>query len=464
VTKRLFNHVIAIMGIALFAFLAIASASTPSDIRDDYKVPQNKNWEADIAEWTKVIKNNPNDHKGYNARGVSYYYNGQYDLAIADFETALRLGDSNARDNLAKAQQAAGRQNASEPSLAQAAQTAQSSEDDFDIKQNAQGTITITGYHGTATRIVIPATIDGVKVTEIAAGVFKYYPLLNRSGNIAITSVIIPDSVTTIGEEAFLNSHLTSVTIPDSVRTIGARAFAAGDFAVAGFYGIGGGKLTNVTISNSITTIADGTFAGNQLTNVTIPDSVTSIGNYAFNGNKLTNVVIPNRVTTIGNDAFNNNQLTSVTIGNRVTTIGFGAFANNQLNGVIIPNSVTTFADHTQVGQDGAFAKNRLTSIIIPNSVTYIGHGTFANNQLTSVTISSSATTFGGGGAYDKVFAGNPITSITLPANLDLKSRQYGKPTNNIDDVFPNNFGTFYESQGKKAGTYTWSGRLWRLE
>ena len=458
--KRLINHGIAIIGIAVFALLAIMCVSTPATIRDNYKIPDNKNWGADIAEWTKIINRDPGSFKAYNARGVSYYYNGQYDLAIADFETALRLGDSDARDNLAKAQQAASKQNTSEPSLVQAApapvqaipaQAAQSSEDDFDIRQNAQGTITITGYHGTATRIVIPATIEGVKVTEIAAGVFEYYPRLNRPDNIAITSVIIPDSVTTIGEGAFLNSHLTSLTIPDSVKTIGVRAFSSN-------------QLTSVTISNSITTIANGTFAGNQLTNVTIPDSVTSIGDDAFNGNKLTGVVIPNRVTTIGNDAFNNNQLTSVTIGNRVTTIGFGAFANNQLTGVIIPNSVTTFADHTQVGQDGAFAKNRLTSIIIPNSVTYIGHGTFANNQLTSVTISSSATTFGGGGAYDKVFAGNPITSITLPANLDLKSRQYGKPTNNIDDVFPNNFGTFYESQGKKAGTYTWSGRLWKIE
>ena len=177
----------------------------------------------------------------------------------------------------------------------------------------------------------------------------------------------------------------------------------------------------------------------------------------------LTNVIIGNSVTTIGVNAFYDNKLTSVTIGNKVITIGFGAFANNRLTSVIIPNSIKTFEDHTQVHQYGAFANNQLTSIIIPNGVTYIGHGTFENNQLTSVTISSNATTFGGGSAYDDVFGNNPITTITLPENVDLRSRQYGNPTNNINAIFPNNFGTFYESQGKKAGTYTWSGRIWTV-
>lgn len=326
----------------------------------------------------------------------------------------------------------------------------QSSEDDFDIKQNTRGTITITGYHGTATNVVIPEKIEGVPVTEIAESVF-YYHWRNLSGNIAITSVIIPDSVTTIGREAFLGSHLTSVIIPNSVTSIGASAFA-------GEYHTGEGKfigrLTSVTISNNITSIADGAFSGNQLTTVTIPDKVTAIGNNAFSDNKLTSVTIPNRVTTIGNNAFINNKLISVTIGNGVTTIGFGAFANNQITSVIIPNSVTTFVGNTRVDQDGAFFNNRLTSITIPNSVTSIGQGTFANNQLTSVAVSNSATAFMGSGT-ESAFANNPITSITLPANANLKGNA---------DVFSNSFEAFYESQGKKAGTYIWSGRIWRVE
>jgi hypothetical protein len=346
-----------------------------------------------------------------------------------------------------------------------------STEDDFEIRQNTRGTITVTGYKGTSKHVVIPASIEGVAVTEIAEEAFRQK---------AITSVIIPDSITTIGDLAFFDSHLTSVIIPDSVTTIGASAFA-------GDYSIGNrsytGRLTSVTISSNITTIADRTFAGNQLTSVTIPNKVTAIGNDAFNGNQLTSVIIPGSVTTIGNNAFNGNQLTSVTIGSKVTTIGFGAFANNQLTSVIIPESVTTFVESHGFSDVGAFANNRLTSIIIPKSVVDIGNKTFANNQLTSVTIHNSAVTFWqltspsppvfsfgetafGGSSGDGPFINNPITTITLPANVDFRTRDYRFNSKSRDtrDIFPNSFSAFYESQGKKAGTYTWSGRIWKVE
>ena len=62
------------------------------------------------------------------------------------------------------------------------------------------------------------------------------------------------------------------------------------------------------------------------MTTVAIPNSVTSIGEGAFLGNQLTNVTIGNGVMSIGNSAFVSNQLTNVTIGNGVTSIGESAF------------------------------------------------------------------------------------------------------------------------------------------
>ena len=177
-------------------------------------------------------------------------------------------------------------------------------------------------------------TISGTgAMTDYSASVPWY------SSRSSITSVIISDGVTSIGDKAFYNcSSLTSVTIPNSVTSIG-------DFAFDGCSG-----LTSVTIPNSVTSIGDYAFwYCSGLTSVTIGNSVTSIGNYAFwYCSSLTSVTIPNSVTSIGYVAFANcSSLTSVTIPNSVTSIGGEAFAYcSGLTSVTIPNSVTSIGDY----------------------------------------------------------------------------------------------------------------------
>jgi hypothetical protein len=125
-----------------------------------------------------------------------------------------------------------------------------------------------------------------------------------EKSNRSITTVVIEDGVTSIGQNAFIGCiGLRSITIPNSVTSIGNNAFD-------------GAGLTSITIPNSVTSIGTGAFARcNGLTSVTIPNSVTSIGWSMFRDcRRLTSVTIGSGVTSIGGDAFAGcSGLTSVT-------------------------------------------------------------------------------------------------------------------------------------------------------
>ena len=177
-----------------------------------------------------------------------------------------------------------------------------------------------------------------------------------------VTDVVIPESITSIGNKAFLGCRgLTSVTIPNSVTNIGYSAFGSCT------------GLTSIIIPNSVDSLA-GFDDCSSLISITIPNSVTYIGWKAFmNCVGLTSVTIPNSVTSIGSDAFSGCRgLTSVTIPNSVTSIGSSAFEYcSGLTSVTIPSSVTSIDSY-------AFRDcNNLISITIPNSVTSIKYSAF---------------------------------------------------------------------------------------
>ena len=147
------------------------------------------------------------------------------------------------------------------------------------------------------------------------------------SGCSGLTSVTIPNSVTSIGEWAFNFTGLTSVTIPNSVTNIDRYIFGC-------CKGLSSIKVENGnTVYDSrdncnaiIETNTNTLIAGCK--NTVIPNSVTSIESGAFQGSGLTSVTIPNSVTYIGDYAFSVcTGLTSVTIPNSVTGIAYGAFA-----------------------------------------------------------------------------------------------------------------------------------------
>ncbi|MCI6627309.1 MAG: leucine-rich repeat domain-containing protein, partial [Tenericutes bacterium] len=191
--------------------------------------------------------------------------------------------------------------------------------------EEVEGGISITGYNiKGGTDVVIPSQIDGKTVVAIGDDAFTpngvipagtaynndyEISLLSYNSNnkyeikqlisvevegLGITSVVIPDTITSIGINAFEHNELTQVVIPSSVTQIGMYAFY-------------GNKLRNVELPNNILKIESGVFRNNELTSIILPESLTEICEYAFSGNKLTNVTIPSGVTSIGKNAFVSN-------------------------------------------------------------------------------------------------------------------------------------------------------------
>ncbi len=279
-------------------------------------------------------------------------------------------------------------------------------------------------------KIVIAPTYEGLPVKEIGARAFAEDEF--------ITSIVVPDSLTKIGEWAFAGcTSIKTVDLGKGVQVIENSAFVscsaltkvnytgtiddwvmidfADPYANPIYYAkklyINEKEVTEVVLT-SATKISACAFSGyDNLTSIEIPDSVTTIGYEAFfECSGLTNIEIPDSVTTIGEWAFYGcSGLTEITIPDSVTTIEQYAFDEcSGLTEITIPDSVTT------IGQGAFHGCSGLTEITIPDSVTTIGQGAFHGcSSLTSVTFKD---TNGWYSTSNEDYTGGSSISVSDPA------------------------------------------------
>ena len=289
------------------------------------------------------------------------------------------------------------------------------------------GKVTIEKCDADAVEAVIPDTIAGLPVTNVAGGTFFECSEL--------TTVTLPETLEELGGGIFRKcTKLTEIHIPPTLTNISRNTFEgcpwwekqrqSGDYVI-----VNGVLLAPSKVSS-----------GSRV----IPDGVTKIGAFAFENHKgLTEVILPEGLTVIENAAFNNcESLQNVAFPSTLTTIGASAFKKTPwlhaqqekgsfvaVNGILIdgtkvsgdvtlPDTVTSIAGH-------AFESSSLTSITIPDTVRYIGSYAFCGcKNLQTVKLPDNLTALSDYCFY----VCTSLTSVDLPEGLtDIPADCFGQ-------------------------------------
>ena len=310
-------------------------------------------------------------------------------------------------------------------------------EECYGVAELSETEVMISNYKASCgTNLVVPAIIDGKKVTEI--GTYTFY-------NKGIKKVILPNTIKKISDCAFQNNQLTSVKIPEGVITIGGEAF-------------GGNKITDLTLPNSLTSIGAGAFRNNRLTEAVVPDNVTTLGSCSYCQNPIPNpsflyvksgntvdysrvrgyigdlteftgkkFIIPSEnegvaLKKIEPSAFSSMSLSGweVVLPESVEVIGSSAFSASGIAKINLNSSNLKTIDYN------AFYNNRLTQLNLSSSITYIGYMAFNNNATSDAEAFVYGRTSSGIDYSNLVsYAGAKRADIVIPTRVngtDLKT------------------------------------------
>ena len=336
----------------------------------------------------------------------------------------------------------------------------------------------VTGYdvEKGGKEVTVPAEYDGKPIVEIGDEAFSL-----KKANVGfknwITSITLPDTIKTIGYQAFYGcSKVAEIVLPEGLESIGKEAFrycnnlkeinvpstvsSIGEIAFkqsrAAYL-----KAINVAEGNNNFKSVDGVLltkdgktllcypTGKVGAPYEMPDTVEEIANDAFkadastydssvvNGNgehKLTEIVLSKNLKKIGERAFEQCGLTSVTITSDLE-VGKYAFAGcKDLKTVVVEEGVTAIPDYTFMNMQGiesltlpstlktigayAFDRYGAESIELPEGLETIGEDAFANSNLTSIKIPSTVNTIGPRAFYSC----NDLASVEFAEGTKIES------------------------------------------
>ena len=276
----------------------------------------------------------------------------------------------------------------------------------FEYEVNESDEATITKYYGNVSALMIPETLDGHTVTEIAAGAF--------SGDNRLCSVVFPDTIKRLEGLAFSYcGSLSDVTLSKSLEYMGGYAF--GECT----------SLASIEIPKSLTSssyefaganMMYGPFAKSGLSSVTFEPGTTCVAPYLFyDCDELKRISLPETTTTLGSNAFARcDGLTAVSIPDSTTTVGVGAFAScKNLTRVDLGSGVKRL-------EGLAFSYcGSLSDVTLSKSLEYMGGYAFGEcTSLASIEIPKSLTSssyeFAGANMMYGPFAKSGLSSVTF--------------------------------------------------
>ena len=255
---------------------------------------------------------------------------------------------------------------------------------DFQYKIEDDNSCTITDYDGMASSLSIPSAINGHTVKQIDTGAL--------SDNRIITSVTIPNGVTTIGFSAFNGCiKLEKIKFSSNLDTVCENAFNNTKWfnnqsnglvyvgKVAYKYKGDMPRNTKITVKSDTVSISESAFKDcANLTAILIPSSVKHIDKYAFyNCQGLTKLNFNDGIERIENDAFGScEKLTSVNFSETLKSIGAFAFVEcKKLSEITIPQSVTSVGEYAFSGCEN------LASVTVSDDLPYVGGRAFEKTK-----------------------------------------------------------------------------------